>query len=173
VTKLGFKEITQTNWLQADEVSARFVQISAEGTVTSMIGDDWLQAILKPQIIDTVPKEVQALFEVARGALVYGYFYYPLYTLAAEQLFRVIEAAVHHKCDQLSAPQLKNLDSQIKWLVKQDVIPKTEADRWDAARRLRNSVSHPTDQNIFTPGMALTFLYQTSDDINSLFIVSV
>jgi hypothetical protein len=93
MTKLGFKEITPTNWLEADEISARFVQISSEGTVTPMTGDDWLQSILKPQ--------------------------------------------------------------------------------WDAARHLRNIASHPTNQTILPPGMALTFLYRTADDINALFSHSI
>ena len=38
-----------------------------------------------------------------RGAMVYGYFLYPLYVLGAEQLFRVAEAAVTLKCEQMGA----------------------------------------------------------------------
>lgn len=105
----------------------------------------------------------------ARGALVYGCFFYPLYTLAAEQLFRVIEAAIVHRCEQLGAPNMRNLQSQITWLINRGIIPSAEADRWDAARQLRNIASHPTNQAIFTPGMALNFLEGVANDINALF----
>lgn len=43
-----------------------------------------------------VPKDIQVLFEVAKEAMVYGYYLYPLYNLATEQLYRVTEEAVTH-----------------------------------------------------------------------------
>jgi len=32
------------------------------------------------------------MYEAARASMCYGYFFYPLYTLATQQLFRVAEA---------------------------------------------------------------------------------
>ena len=48
---------------------------------------------LEPQLDDQVPRSIRQLFEVARGAMVYGAFYNPLYALGYEQLYRVSEAA--------------------------------------------------------------------------------
>jgi hypothetical protein len=167
MAKFGFKEINQQNWLEPDEV--RFVKISPDG-ISPMSGEDWLRHILVPKLLGTVPQDVQALFEVARGALVYGYFFYPLYTLAEEQLFRVAEAGVSHKCKVMGAPNSKkNFAEKIEWLVNKGVIPETDIPVWKAIRVLRNSASHPERQSITTPGMAISLLEQVSEKINALF----
>ena len=54
---------------------------------------------------EAVPAEIHDLFAVARGAMLYGYFFYPLYTLAAEQLYRVVEAAVSYKYELAGGPK--------------------------------------------------------------------
>ena len=126
--------------------------------------------ILRISLTDEVPQEIQAQFEVARGALVYGYFFYPLYTLAGEQLFRVVEAAVTFKCNALEAPSsIKNFKQKIDYLIKEKVIPEREKEVWHAVRKLRNSASHALHQNIFTPGMAIVNLNKIADKINALF----
>jgi hypothetical protein len=106
MSKFGFKKITPSNWLDPDKVLRGFVKMSSTGA-QPLTADDYLRHILSPELIESVPKDVRALFEVARGAMIYGYFFYPLFTLAAEQLFRVSEAAVSHKCKALGAPKSK------------------------------------------------------------------
>ncbi len=92
---LGFKKLTVDNWTEPDKVSTLFARFSpVDGQARPITGDEWMRHILKPNLIDEVPKDIRALFEVARGAIAYGYFFYPLYTLAEEQLYRVVEAAV-------------------------------------------------------------------------------
>lgn len=169
-TKFGFKEITPSNWLEPDDVLKGFVRMSPDGEPRSITGDDYLRDILRPELLESVPTDVQALFEVARGAMVYGYFFYPLYTLAAEQLFRVCEAAVAHKCKALEAPKSKEtFKKRIDWLVDEGIIPSSEMTRWDAVRQLRNVASHPDRQSIFTPGNAIGMLEGIARQINSLF----
>ena len=56
--------------------------------------DKWLSEFLKSQLEENVPEEIMRLFEVARGAAIYGYFFYPQYALAIGQLFRVAESAL-------------------------------------------------------------------------------
>ncbi len=73
MAKFGFKEINQQNWLEPDQAIKGFVTISPAGMPLSMSGEDWMRAILAPKLLEAVPQDVQALFEVARGALVYGY----------------------------------------------------------------------------------------------------
>ncbi len=128
--------------------------------------------ILKPNLNETVPTEVKALFEVARGSLVYGYFFYPLYTLGLEQLFRVAEAAVTRKCKTMEAPRAickGGFLKKVKYLVEMKVIPNQKEEIWNAIRGLRNIASHPQDQSILAPGEAIGKLSRIADEINSLF----
>ena len=168
MTKFGFKEITPSNWLEPDDVLKGFVRISPDGRSHTITGEEYLRHILKPTLLESVPTEVQALFEVARGGMAYGYFFYPLYTLAAEQLFRVAEAAVTHRCKVLGM-QGGTFEKRIDWLVEEGVIPRTESARWHAARKLRNAASHPEQQMILTPGNAIGMLEGIADGLNSLF----
>lgn len=168
---LGIKILTTENWLQPDPTSTIFAQISSsDGSVSSMSGDDWVKLFLKPSLVDSVPEEVRKLFEVARGALAYGYFFYPLYTLAGEQLFRVVECAISAKCQLLGAPKrIKNFQDKIKFLSNKNIISNQDVVWWDAVRNLRNITSHPQQQNILPPGAIATTLYRIAEQINGLF----
>lgn len=57
--------------------------------------------------------------------MVYGYFFYPLYTLASEQLFRVAEAVVTHKCHELGASpkKMNTFEKKVQYLLDEGVIP--------------------------------------------------
>jgi len=170
MVKFGFKEITPSNWLEPEGVLKGFVRMSLDGQFHPITGEEYLRDILSPQLLSSVPRDVQALFEVARGAMVYGYFFYPLYTLAAQQLFRVAEAAITHKCKALGAPKSCNtFQKGVKWLVGNGGIPKSELCRWDAVRKLRNAASHPRRQSIFMPGNAIGMLEGIAEQINALF----
>lgn len=135
MTRFGFKEIDITNWLEPDFIMKAFVRIDPQIGTIQMEGEDWVRAILEPELEESVPENVQALFEVARGAMVYGYFFYPLYTLAAEQLYRVAESAVRHKYLSMDAPKsFRSFAKHIEWLNNHGVISDTELIRWDAIR---------------------------------------
>jgi hypothetical protein len=100
----------------------------------------------------------------------YGYFFYPLYTLANEQLFRVAETAVTLKCESLSAPKnVRKFTQKVDYLIAESVIPESEKVRWQGIRGLRNIASHPEDQSIVAPGDALHSLHQIAAIINRLF----
>jgi len=170
MTKFGFKKIAKNNWLKPDPVLRGFVRVSPDGRSQRLTGDDYLNLVLKPRLLESVPTEVQALFEVARGTMVYGYFFYPLYTLAGEQLFRVAKSAILHRCKGLGAPRSSDtLKKKIEWLIGQEIISESELNRWEAIRGLRNVASHPDCQSIFTPGMAIRFLEGIAEQINSIF----
>lgn len=72
-THFGFKRITAENWQEPD-VPRLF------GLTTP---NAWIEAHLQPQLSPNVPQEIASLFEVARGAMIYGWFFYPLITLGA------------------------------------------------------------------------------------------
>jgi hypothetical protein len=50
-----------------------------------------------------VPLNIRKLFETARGNLIYSLMFYPLLTLGAEQLFRVLETSASAKCKEVNA----------------------------------------------------------------------
>ena len=158
-----FKKITIDNWREPDEVSYLFINVRL---------NEWIKIILEPNLIEAVPIEIKKLFEVARGALVYGYFFYPLYTLGLEQLFRATEAAVTHKCKTMEAPRAirkGKFHEKIEYLVKIKAIPNQKEENWTAVRKLRNLASHPQDQAILAPGEAIGKLARIADEINFLF----
>jgi len=163
------KKITPSNWLEPDDVLKGFVRLSPNGQIT-LRGENYLTYIVRPNLHESVPSYVQELFEVARGAMAYGYFFYPLFTLAMEQLFRVAEAAVKHKCSALKAPKsTKRFEERINWLVNKSIIPQSESGQWKAVRYLRNIASHPERQSISPPNVTIGILERVASLINSLF----
>lgn len=134
--------------------------------------DAWVFDLTEVRLNPAVPLPIQKLFEVARGILVYSLMYYPLLTLGAEQLFRVVEAAVAAKCKHASAPHITKFSQRIDWLVKHGHIPADERARWEAIVHLRNEASHPADQIILAPGMVLDILDNAVELIDSLFPVT-
>jgi hypothetical protein len=132
--------------------------------------DSWARAILGVTLSDRVPIEVQRLFEAARGSMVYGCFYSPLFTLVTEQLFRTAEAAVFHKCRSLNVPRgLRDFSSILKWLGAAGAMADEDLAAWHSTRWYRNNASHPDDQSEFAPGSALTILKATASQIDKLF----
>ena len=169
MTRFELKEISLNNWLEPDDVLKGFARLSPNGQIT-LRGEDYLLYILRPNLHESVPSDVQALFEVSRGAMAYGYFFYPLYTLAMEQLFRVAEAAVENKYSALRAPKsTKKFEEKINWLVNKSIIPQSESGQWKAVRKLRNITSHPKSQSIYPPTSTIAILEHVASQINSLF----
>lgn len=164
------KEINMQNWREPDEVMKVFATLSPTGSSEPITREEWLNRILKPRLSATVPQEVHDLFEVARGALAYGYFFYRLYTLAAEQLSRVGEAAITHKCKALAVPnKIDTFGKRIKWLEDNGVIGPSDAQAWNWIRELRNMGSHPERQMILPPHDAIAILHRVTEQINALF----
>lgn len=170
MSNLDFKKLTHDNWLKPDEVMKGFARITPDGTAQPVSGTDWLQYVMEPQLQPAVPEDVRNLFEVARSSLAYGYFFYPLYTLAVEQLYRVAEAAIVHKCKLGQAPNSAHtFAKKIEWLVQIGIIPKTEREWWHSIRMGRNWASHPESQTILTPGIVIGILQSVTAKINLLF----
>jgi hypothetical protein len=160
--KLPFKEVDAHNWLNPDPAA---LLLTGRQCV-----EDYVEAMLAPKLSRDVPEDIQKLFEVARAAMLYGYLFYPLYTLGMEQLFRVGEAAVASRCEQLGIPKDKETFSdRIDWLAERGFFSRGVFSAWHTVRRLRNSASHPDGQSITTPASAISFLNGVAEDINALF----
>jgi hypothetical protein len=167
-----FKTLTSENWLMPDPTSVVFVKLShQDGKISTMTGEEWLGLFLDPRLSMSVPENVRALFEVARGSLAYGYFFYPLYTLACEQLFRVAETAVSEKCKMMGAPKkVRTFEHKVQFLLDNQALSAEDKLEWDAVRLFRNSTSHPNRQHILPPGAVASLLFSIGQKINALFI---
>ncbi len=164
------KKLTPENWLEPEPIMSLFMQMGPGGSSRSMSGEDWLKLIISPTLDEPVPREVKDLFETVRGALAYGYFFYPLYALGMGQLFRVAEAAVTHKCKAMGIPAgVKRFHDRIEWLISRGVIAEQEKGKWDAIRGLRNIESHPERQTLLTPGPVIEMFMRMAEDISDLF----
>ena len=175
MTEHGFKELSRENWLLPDPLAVAFGNVHdlSTGLTRPMSPEEGLDYILEPQLSERVPQDVRALFAVARGTMCYGYYFYPLYMLAAEQLFRVAEAAVHQRAEQLKAPRnFKKFATKLKFLIGNGAIGAADEDRWDAIRTLRNEGSHPKFQQLAPPGVAVGSLGIVAEAINRLFAVA-
>lgn len=161
----GFKKLTVKNIIAPDTLGIQY----------NFKQEEWLSLasdFLKPKLSDLVPMETKKLFEVARGTIIYGLYFYPLYSVGTEQLFRVAENALKQKC-MLLGIQLKRREMVFKpmldKLVEMSVIPDEENEVWECLRQLRNISSHPDTQDIIAPAMALQTLINISVKINILF----
>lgn len=172
---LRFKTLTAANWRQPDSTAFMFVRVDQiDGSHRAIRGSEWAERILEVTLSEHVPIEVRRLFSVAQGALLYGYFFYPLYTLGVEQLFRVAQSAVKQKCLDLGMSPAKaeklGFMGQVKRLVDHGVVQPEAQQYWDALRKLRNLTSHPEDQTILPPSIATDELRRIAADIDGLFV---
>lgn len=154
----GFKKLNSNTFLQPEEFFMGIPPVA------------FLTLIMEPELNESIPEQVRALFEVARGAIAYGYFFYPLFSLGIEQLSRVAETAAFIKSQQEGAPVgVSNFSRCIDWLKSKKMIVGHDAERWRAINELRNISSHPESQKIFPLPTAVSFLQTTSKLINELF----
>lgn len=115
-----------------------------------------------------VEEEVRDLYDVAVGCLFYGYFYYPLYTLGTEQLFRVCDAAAKRRCINLGQPA-KNFDAAIRVLERRGILDELGAERWHVLRKLRNESTHSSYQTLSPPAPLVGIAERVARDINQLY----
>lgn len=150
------KALSVENWRKADSASKLFIAPMAPGRDADA-ADAWARQFLQPKLSGRVPEAVRQLFEVAQGAMIYGYFYYPLYTLGSEQLYRVYEAALRHRCREMGAPgKIQGFGNMLEWLAANEGQVNLEI--WDILRQMRNAGSHPDIQQLSAPGMAMNDL---------------
>lgn len=165
----GQKAITLDNFTQPD---SRILYFFRDAQV-------WLRRCQEPLVASEVPQNVATLLRIAQGTISYGWFYYPLLTLGAEQCSRCLEAAARERCASLGIPiEIINKKGEprpvpftilLSTLRKRGLMTVEDAVRWDAGRDLRNMAAHPGEQMIFTPAQALGLLETTIELINRLF----
>lgn len=171
---MNFKQLTPNNWDEADETSAMFARLSPIVGMVPMNGNDWARAFLAVELPTSVPADIRGLFAVARGTLLYGWFFYPLYQLGEDQLHRVADTAVAVRYEQLGGARDRRgyaprMMQRLAWLIERGVIPVEAKGRWEAISDLRNIGSHPDFQALNPPGQALASLKIVAESVASLF----
>jgi hypothetical protein len=173
---LPTKSLTLENWLLPDSEGLTSIKIIDDGAPRSISSQDWLALCQSAELHLKVPRNVRAYFEAARGALVYGYFFCPLYTLAIEQLFRAAECAVVQKCKETNGRVVdikgKPIDyyQALAWLRKINFISKEDFHQWDTIRKFRpHPTTHKEPPPAIPPGIVATHLNFVADRINGLF----
>lgn len=170
MAKLGIKELKLENWMEADLPSTGFAGFNKKGQIKPIAGDDWAREILAFGLKDSIPPEIHVLYETAKGAMVYGWFFYPLYTLGMEQLSRVAEAAISARCQNLEMPKKnRTLAKKIHWLADNSYLSEDDKNFWNSIRKFRNWTSHANSQSISTPGNTIGFLGRLTERMNALF----
>ena len=169
--------MTLQNLTEPDKASSLYVKLGPQGGTEPVTCDDWASDFLSVELSGDVPEEVRVLFAVARGAMVYGWFYYPLYALGEEQIRRVADAACLHRYQGLGGPVKRNgeppsFHERIRFLVERGVIPADREELWDGFRELRNLGSHPSFQTLIPPGWAAHSLGVVAEHVNALFAAS-
>jgi hypothetical protein len=169
--KTHLDRFTAERWLQPDPALAVFTKLNLdEGTVSPMTSEDWFAVWQHATVDAPVPTEIINLFEQARACLAYGFFYYPLYTLGAEQLLRVAEASLAVKCAALGAPRaVRTLEKRIDWLAKNAAIPGFDGDRWHSLRKLRNATTHHAERMLLTPASVQQLLHEVASALTCVF----
>lgn len=168
----GFKKLSVENWRQADITNENFMRRSElTGELLAMGEDDWARQFLAVELKGHVPVEIRDLFDVARGAMIYGWFFYPLFRLGEEQLYRLTETALRRCYRHLGGSKRRpTFEQAVDFLIERRVIPAEDFGRWDAARKLRNAASHPERASVMPPGAVLGMLKANAHDINRLFV---
>lgn len=156
---LAFSRITTENWQLPDRQNYMPFGVSAV---------EWPYPILEPKLHDAVPREVIRVFEVARAAVVYSWYFYPLATLGLEQCTRVAEFAARERCRLLQRDSDRFFEN-IETLSNAGILSPEQSFRWDAVRKLRNDRSHLKSFMLVDPGYAVGVLRTTVELINSLF----
>jgi hypothetical protein len=165
-----FKQLDLSNWTQPDSTSTHFWMPGTDGCMRPMMAEDWARLFLEVELSEKVPLQIRHLFDAARGACLYGWFFYPLYQLGENQLFRVADAAVTAKCTAMRSPKkVQDFFARLAWLEEQGVILSNAKGAWDGMRRLRNIASHPETQSLNFPGSILGSFRGVRDAINALF----
>jgi hypothetical protein len=115
---------------------------------------DLARPILMVELPNEVPFEVRRAFYMARNAMAYGYWYWPLVTMGAQQILRVADFATDVAWNTTKSPNFKE---RVEKLIKRRVIDGSDANLWECVRDWRNKATHPEWQQTWGPKWGVKF----------------
>lgn len=154
-SKYGLKSdpvLPLSELLKKDKTFSYFVKLDNYGKSEITI-EDLQKSICNIQLIPDVPGEVKKVFNAAKRLYIFGYFEYYFFTISQHYAYLALESALRNRYNEIYGKPKKfiGLNTVIKKLVKEGIIPKGEERIYDAGRFLRNSLSHLTDPPIDMP----------------------
>jgi hypothetical protein len=156
----GYKAVSPDNFADLDP--------TIEGNSKAAAKEE-IREILSLTLGSEVPQDIRRMFQFIRNSAVYGFLYRPIFTLMKDELWLLRDAALYQKCLQLGEEtRAKGMGYRVEYLVKKGVIEADERGVWDAARNLRNSTAHRTQQRMWQAG-CYGALRAAMQDINRLF----
>lgn len=163
------KRLNRTNWLEADQ----------HGGPAPVDAEAWRDAFLAIHLDPRVPAEIAAMFEAARGCMIYGSFFAPLVTLGVEHCYRMLEAAVRARCAQLGLPvalrdrqgkdRPLSFQHNLRQLIGREAVSEADATLWRQAGELRDWAALPERQAAVGPDHAITALTRAAGLLGRLF----
>lgn len=148
----GIKKLTTDNWLERDDILRAFVRLDATGKRSALTKEVLIQRFLSIELSPDVPSEIQTLFRTARGVLLYGFFFYPLYVVGLGEISRTAEAAVARRFKDLGGPKKREtFAGRLEWLHQNGRLTDEEKFIWDTIRHDRNEAAHPRYQMVQPP----------------------
>jgi hypothetical protein len=143
----GFKAVTPENWLDPDPLSGSLVKRDRrDGSIHPVDGRDWIAYVNAVPLSPEVPQKVRDAYDFAIGAVGYGYFYYPIFTLVVQQVLRIADFAVAHLFvteTSLPKPKRRTFEARLDALKIAGHLDESGFEAWNRFRRLRNSSTHP------------------------------
>ena len=156
--------------MELDDRLKGFVRDDGSGGFRPLEPADLLEDVKDIQLGPTVPQEVHFVLDVAKKLYIAAYFNYEFFTVANHYAFLAVEAAALHRHDTVTSGdriQHVSLKKALEGLVQEQIIPESQADIFDAVRRLRNDLSHLKEHLLTRPGAG--GLERAAELINSLF----
>lgn len=144
---------TETFPLPADpRVAMMTAGLDSTGQPIPMTPERFATAASPWVVGEQTPSEVAGMLNVVRSLYCHGFFVYEFVTVAVQQAFTALEAALAHRLGRAN----DTLGDLIKRARREGLVDGAAFEALDqGARRLRNGFSHAREQQVWTPGMAV------------------
>ncbi len=168
--RMDSKRLTADNFLLPDPLTGEFTGPDGDSRVHRLSAMDWAHEILSIELGESVPEAVRNRFELARGVLLYGYFWYPLWVQGTMEALHAAELALEAACAAEHGPKrLATAESRIEWLAKRHVLGAEEAGTWRSLLDVRNALADAGETTILTPRTSLDVLDRACSAVKVLF----
>jgi hypothetical protein len=168
--RMDSKRLTAENFLLPDPLTGEFTGQDGDGRAHRLSAVDWAHEILAIALDGVVPVAARHRFELARGILLYGFFWYPLWVQGTVEALRGAELALEAACEGEHGPKrLSTAESRIEWLEKKGLLDVEEARMWESLVRVRDALAEAGETPILTPGRSLEVLETVAHVVNGLF----
>ncbi len=158
-SKYGLKNdpvLSLSELLKKDKIFSSFVKFDKSGELHEITIENLQESVCGIQLIPNVSEGVKKVFNAAKRLYIFGCFEYYFFTISQHYAYLALESALRNRYSEIYGKPKKfvGLNVIIRKLVEKGIIPKREAEIYDAGRHLRNILSHLTDPSVMSPNSA-------------------